>query len=174
MLRVNLILTGMRCSGKSAIGRVLAKNLRRKFFDFDREIEKKAGATIPEIVEKFGWEKFRELETDVCREFSKLENCVFAPGGGALIFPQNLKFFQNGNAKIIFLNLPVKILAERIAKKSNRPSLTGENFVDELQQVWSERKEKYFAAADLIFTPKFHAPAQENAAGLQKEILKFL
>ncbi|GAH72394.1 unnamed protein product, partial [marine sediment metagenome] len=62
---MNIVLIGMRGSGKTAVGRILAQKLGRELIEMDELIVGKAGLSIPEIVEKHGWERFRDLEEEV-------------------------------------------------------------------------------------------------------------
>ena len=163
----------MRCSGKSKIGQELAEILNWGFCDLDREIEQSAGATIPQMVQDFGWDFFRDREFAVCQDFFKKKKVVISPGGGALTFARNWQLVPRESSLVVFLHLPVSVLAERIAEKDDRPSLTGKHFASELQDVWQERKEKYFSRSDLVFAPSPDLPAQENAQALLDKIEDF-
>lgn len=146
----NIVLTGMRGSGKTEIGRILAKKLKRKFIDLDELIEKLAGEKIAEIVRSRGWKYFRELEHKAARKLAKVKNAVISTGGGTLMHKRNVKILKK-NDKIIFLHCPVKILKKRIENKKNRPSLTGKtDFLSELATVYKKRIKTYFSVADAV------------------------
>ena len=84
-LKKNLILIGMMASGKSTIGRLLAKKLNLKFFDTDFIIEKRAEMKIVEIFQKKGEPYFRNLEKKIILNLLNKNNCVISLGGGAFI-----------------------------------------------------------------------------------------
>lgn len=120
------------------------------FLDLDREIEKKQKMKIARIVEKQGWDFFRNLEYEMVKKISNLKNHVIATGGGAPIFERNAQILKE-NGVIVFLLAEIKTIAERIKNKNTRPALTGKkSFIEELEDVWRERKEKYFSIADKI------------------------
>ncbi len=148
MSKANIVLIGMRGSGKSTIGKELAKRLERNFIDLDEEIEKYANQSISEIVKNKGWDYFRTIEQKICTIFAKGKNLVIATGGGIVENEENIKNLKKSGI-IIYLKCSPKICAERI-KNSNRPSLTGKNIEEELEEIYKKRKEKYEKAADIV------------------------
>lgn len=93
----NIILIGMPGCGKSTVGRILAKRLKRPFFDADREIIKKIGCSIPEFFATRGESAFRAVETQVLSELGKRSACVIATGGGCVTREENYDLLhQNG------------------------------------------------------------------------------
>ena len=119
-LNKNLILIGMMASGKSTIGRLLAKKLNLKFFDTDFIIEKKAKMKIVEIFQKKGEPYFRNLEKKIILNLLNKNNCVISLGGGAFINETVRKVAQKDNATI-WLNWNLKTLIDRIKKNNKRP-----------------------------------------------------
>jgi len=81
----NIFLVGLMGSGKTTIGRALAKRLNKRFIDADHEIEARTGATIPLIFEIEGEASFRQREADVIRDLTAQEGIVLATGGGAVL-----------------------------------------------------------------------------------------
>ena len=147
----NIYLTGMRGSGKSSIGRELAKILNFEFIDSDEEIEKQEKSKIEQIVKNKSWFHFRKIEKYVIRRLARKQNTVIAMGGGVILDKENVSGLQK-NGKIILLKAPVETLEKRIANDSNRPPLTKQkNLKDELAELWTKRKEKYTKAADFEF-----------------------
>lgn len=138
----------MRGSGKTAVGKILAEFLEFEFVDLDAEIEKSAGAKIPEIVAKNGWEHFRDLESATAKKFAAGENLVISTGGGVVLRAENVANLKK-NGIVILLDTPIEFLAKRVARGANRPSLTGENPADELAKIWAEREKFYRDAADV-------------------------
>lgn len=98
----NIILIGMPSSGKSTIGRHLAKALERNFIDLDKEIVRKVGKPIPEIFEQNGEKYFRKVESELLFEFSKLSNKVIALGGGACM-QETAKWQIKQNSIVVYL-----------------------------------------------------------------------
>jgi len=145
---MNIVLIGYRGTGKSTVGRLLAARLGRELVSTDAEIIKRAQHSIPEIVAQKGWEHFRDLESDICREFAGCDQLVIDTGGGAILRVQNVEALKK-NGTVFWLTASVETIAKRIGSNNQRPSLTGtKSFVDEIQDVLRERTPKYQAAAD--------------------------
>lgn len=145
---MNIVLIGYRGTGKSTVGRLLAARLGRELVSTDAEIVKRAQRTIPEIVAQEGWEYFRDLESDICRELASRDQLVIDTGGGAILRAQNVEVLKK-NSTVFWLTASVETIANRIGGDDQRPSLTGtKSFVEEIQDVLRERTPKYQAAAD--------------------------
>jgi shikimate kinase len=149
---MNIVLIGYRGTGKSTVGKVLASRLGWELISTDMEIVKRAGRSIPEIVTDQGWEHFRDLESEVCRELSGRDHRVIDTGGGAILRQENVDLLKR-NGTLCWLTASVNTIASRIGGDTQRPSLTGtKSFVEEIQQVLDERIPKYQAAADHILS----------------------
>lgn len=147
---MNIVLIGYRGTGKSTVGRLLAARLGRQLVSTDAEIVKRAQRTIPEIVAQEGWEYFRDLESDICRELASRDQLVIDTGGGAILRAQNVEALKK-NGTLFWLKASVETIVKRIGGDNQRPSLTGtKSFVDEIQDVLLERTPKYQAAADHV------------------------
>ncbi len=147
---MNIVLIGYRGTGKSTVGRQLASRLGRALVSTDTEIVKRAQRTIPEIVAQEGWECFRDLESEICRELAGRDQLVIDTGGGAILRQQNVETLKK-NGTVFWLTASVETIVKRIGGDNQRPSLTGtKSFVDEIQEVLQERTPKYQAAADHI------------------------
>lgn len=148
---MNIILTGLRGSGKSKIGKIIASKINWGFVDIDEEIEKQGKTTIKNIVEIHGWEYFRAVESQVAKKVSKLKNTVIATGGGTIIDRENEEFFKK-TGKIVYLHVKPEICAERILNSSSRPPLTNKKSVkEEIKHLYKERNGRYCESASLIF-----------------------
>ncbi|MEY4705099.1 MAG: Shikimate kinase [Nitrospirota bacterium] len=147
---MNIVLIGYRGTGKSTVGKLLAARLGRELVSTDKEIVTRAKRTIPEIVALKGWEYFRDLESEVCRELAGRDQLVIDTGGGAILRAQNVEALKK-NGTVFWLTASVETIAKRIGGDNQRPSLTGtKSFVDEVQDVLRERAPKYQAAADHV------------------------
>ena len=148
---MNVVLTGLRGSGKSTLGRVLARLMGYRFRDTDRDIVRRAGMSINDIVAQSGWDHFRALERQVVSEAAQLRDHVIAVGGGALVDEENARVVKE-NAVVVLLVCDLPVLAARIARHSHRPSLTGQASAEaEIAQVWEQRRDRYHAVADLTY-----------------------
>ena len=146
---MNVVLIGYRGTGKSTVGKVVAVRLGRPLVSTDKEIIRRAGSSIPDIVAAHGWNYFRDLESAVCQELAGQNNLVIDTGGGAILRQQNVDVFKR-NGRLIWLTASVETIAARIGGDTQRPSLTGtKSHVEEIRDVLTERTPKYQAAADV-------------------------
>ncbi|MDP1767909.1 MAG: shikimate kinase [Nitrospirota bacterium] len=147
---MNIVLIGYRGTGKSTVGRLLAARLGRTLVSTDAEIVVRAKRAIPEIVAQEGWDYFRDLESDICRELAGRDQLVIDTGGGAILRPQNVEALKK-SGRLFWLTASVETIATRIGGDNQRPSLTGtKSFVEEVADVLRERTPKYQAAADHV------------------------
>lgn len=147
----NIVLIGYRCSGKTEVGKILARDLKREFVDTDRLIEEKAGCSIEDFVRDNGWDRFRDLERQVVEEASKDFGLVIATGGGVVLDGSNVENLKK-NGDTIWLKADARILIERMISSSitqPRPSLTGKNPEEEVEEVLSYRTSMYKKAGDI-------------------------
>ena len=148
----NIVLIGPMGSGKSSIGRTIAKKLNRRFIDTDRYIERKIGQTIQEIFELQGENKFRVFEKEIIKKISQYVGIVIATGGGAIKDAENFKLLKE-SGWIIALSASTETLYSRIQGKRVRPLLLNENDpVNKLDQIINERKQTYLQADFQIST----------------------
>lgn len=145
---MNIILIGYRGTGKTVVGEKLSKKLNKKLLGTDNLVIKKAKMPIPKIVKKYGWERFRKLESEVIVEISKMDNCVADTGGGAILRKKNVDNLKK-NGTLILLTADVKTIVNRIKDDKQRPSLTGKkSFTEEVEEVLKDRKKKYKDASN--------------------------
>lgn len=148
---MNIILIGYRCTGKTSVGIALARRLGRAFCDADEYIEEKAKRPIREIVASEGWDFFRAKEKEAIRELSSLNDYVIAPGGGAVLDPKNVEKLKE-NGIVVLLEATARTILERMkadAKtEQQRPSLTGKDPHEEIEEVVEFRKPFYESAMD--------------------------
>ena len=135
----NIVLVGMPGSGKSSIGRRLAERLGRPLLEADREIEKEAGLSIPEIFAREGEQGFRRRESAALRELGKRSGTVISTGGGCVTRPENYApLHQNGTIVWIRRDL------DRLAREGRPLSLNAD-----LSAMYAVRKPLYEHFADL-------------------------
>ena len=142
----NIILCGFMGSGKTVVGKELAKIMGRKFIDTDEMIEKEQGMEIKAIFAVRGEEYFRDLEFEACKKTAEMKNCVISTGGGALTFERNAKVLKEGG-KIVFLDASFETICQRIGNGNKRPLFEDK---EKARQLYNERKDKYLAAADYV------------------------
>lgn len=145
----NIYFIGLMGAGKTTIGRLLAKQLNREFYDSDHEIERKTGVKIPLIFELEGESGFRKRETTAIEELSQLDKVVVATGGGAVLLEENRHYLKN-TGKIIYLRAKVGDLYQRTRNDKSRPLLQGANPKQKLEQLYVARDPIYSALADYI------------------------
>lgn len=145
----NLILSGLRGTGKTSLGKKLAAELGYNFIDTDDLIAQKFGP-IPEIVRKHGWEHFRKLENQIARTLSSTKKTVIATGGGMLINPKNVNYLKK-NGYVLLLKATPQTLARRIQGDKNRPRLTNATtLIQEFRELWKQRRENYLSTCDFM------------------------
>jgi len=171
---MNIILTGMRGTGKSVIGKKLAKLLCMEFIDLDVEIEILEGRLISDIIKHHSWDYFRNIEHKLVRKFlTDTDKYVIATGGGAPTQSNNAEYFKISNNIIVLLEANIEVLTARIKhsieKDSNedsfhekRPPLTdSKNLYEEMKIIWKEREEKYRKLAEITYDVSFESDNQD-------------
>ncbi len=144
---MNIVLIGYRGTGKSEVAAILSGSLAMEKIGTDQEIVMKTGLSIPEIVSRYGWEKFRDLESQIASEVSKLDHRIIDTGGGIIERPENMAALKKKGA-IFWLKASVPVIIKRIQSTTDRPALTpGQTFVDEVSKVLNNRIPRYQAAA---------------------------
>jgi shikimate kinase len=145
---MNIVLIGYRGTGKSEVGAIVAGHLKMDCLSMDAEIVRRAGMKIPEIVEQYGWTRFRDMESQVARELSEKDNLVIDTGGGVIEREENTRALRK-NGKVVWLTASVEVIVSRISSDTQRPPLVeGKTFTQEVAEVLAARKPKYKNAAD--------------------------
>jgi shikimate kinase len=157
---MNIVLIGYRGTGKSHVGLLLGKRFGRQVISMDEEIVKSAGMPIPEIVEKYGWPKFRDLETAEAKKLAGLDQLVIDCGGGVIERPENTDILQQ-NAQVFWLQASVESIVARIEHGTERPALVeGKTFTEEVAEVLERRTPLYQAAAHHAIDTDNRTPQQ--------------
>lgn len=167
----NLILVGMMGSGKTTMGRALARHLGKAFVDGDEEIQKRTGVTIPHIFDIEGEEGFRQRESAALRDLVGRDNIVLATGGGAVLMEQNRAMLQQSGI-VIYLKASVHDLWQRTRHDRNRPLLQTADPHAKLTELFQQRDPLYRQVADIIIQSGKQS-AQTLMLHLVDEIEKF-
>jgi len=144
----NIFLVGPMGAGKSAVGRQLARMLKRDFYDSDAEIEARTGVDIPFIFEKEGESGFRRREREVIDALTALDGIVLATGGGAVLDPGNRELLAS-RGLVVYLDASVDQQLERTRLSSHRPLLDTPNPAERLAILMQERAPIYRELATL-------------------------
>ena len=147
----NIFLIGFMGSGKSTIGRMLAKEMGKVLVEMDETIEAEAGKSINQIFSDHGEAHFRDLETGLIERITAQGGAVVSCGGGAILREENVEMMKQ-NGIVFYLCATSETIYERVHKSTHRPLLNGNMNVEYIQQLMDKRVKKYEAAADEILS----------------------
>ena len=163
---MNIVLIGYRGTGKSTVGKILGRMLAWDVVSTDAEVVRLAHLSIPDIVSRFGWDYFRDLESQVCQDLAGRESLILDTGGGAILRPQNVEALKR-SGWLFWLTAAVPTIVERIGNDTQRPSLTGtKSFTEETADVLRTREPIYRAAADYTISTEGRNPEEVAEAVL--------
>ncbi len=138
---MNIFLVGPMGSGKSSLGKKLAKSLNKNFIDTDKEIEKKENKTINEIFENNGEKYFREKEKEFLINIPNSLNMVIATGGGIVTDQESREKLKEN--RVIFLNASVERQSKRTSRSDKRPLLKNVDRLKKLRELYDQRLKFY-------------------------------
>jgi shikimate kinase len=138
---LNVCLIGMMGTGKTTVGKILARQLNYRFFDTDVLIERVAGKTIPEIFASEGEEKFRDWESQVLMELAACTRSIIATGGGIVLRQINWSYLHH--SLVIWLDAPVELIAQRLLGDETRPLLQETDPISRLKYLLEQRRSLY-------------------------------
>jgi shikimate kinase len=148
-----IYLIGFMGSGKSTIGKQLAKKLNHLFVDFDELIEEQSGKKISEIFKDEGQQGFRNIETEILKGISDFKDTVVSTGGGTPCFYDNMRL-MNDTGITIYIRMPAGSLFHRLAQsKTKRPlieGLTDLQLMDFIMDTLPEREQFYMQAKHVV------------------------
>lgn len=161
-MQQNIFLVGLMGSGKTTVGRLLAKKLGMRFVDSDLEIEARTGATVSWIFEIEGEDSFRRREVETIDDLTSQKGVVLATGGGAVVHPENRKNLK-ARGTVIYLRATVNNILQRTMHDKSRPLLQTENRRQKIEELSRQREKFYSEVADIIIDtgrPNVHAMVQ--------------
>jgi shikimate kinase/3-dehydroquinate synthase len=167
----NIFLVGLMGSGKTTIGRVLAKKLNKRFIDSDHEIEARTGVSIPVIFEIEGEQSFRQREADVIRDLTAQQDIVLATGGGAILNPESRRYLKS-RGTVIYLRASTQSILQRTSHDKTRPLLQTADPRKRLENLARQREPYYQEVADLIVEtgrPNIHGIVQSILTQLEAD-----
>ncbi len=158
---MNIVLIGYRCSGKTVVGNLLARELGRKFVDTDEAIEQDTGASIESLIAEKGWGHFRDMEKACVLKLSGEVNLVIATGGGVVLDKENIKALKM-KGWVVWLHARPEVLKARMAGDLEagriRPALSGADPLEEVDRVLKERWGLYAQAGDYVVNTDHQSP----------------
>jgi len=149
----NLYLVGFMGSGKSTVGRLVAKQLGFPLLDSDHEIERVQQRTVAQIFAELGEAAFRAMEREFVERGHPARGCVVACGGG-LIVPAGMLELLRSRGVVVCLHAPLETVLERTARHSHRPLLEVANREERLRQLYADREQLYRNAGTVVLTDK--------------------
>ena len=144
----NIFLIGMMGSGKTTVGKILAKQQGKIFIDSDVEIQHRTGVSIPHIFDVEGEAGFRQREACVIQDLVQRDNIVLATGGGGVLNEQNRSALR-ANGTVVYLKGSVHDLWLRTRHDCNRPLLQTADPYGRLKELLSQRDPIYTQLADV-------------------------
>lgn len=166
----NVFLIGPMGSGKTAVGKQLARLLHLQFYDSDAEIEHRTGVDIPYIFEKEGEAGFREREREVIDSLTSMRDVIIATGGGAVLLPENREHLAS-RGRVVYLQTGIEQQLERTRHGRQRPLLYTDNPEQKLRDLMTHRAPLYEAIAAVVVPTdgrQVRAVAEEVVQKLQE------
>ena len=148
-LAATIACVGLPGSGKSTIGRLLARRLDVRFFDSDLVIERRIGCSIREFFEREGEEAFRDVEQEVIGDLTQHEQCVLSTGGGVVLRQANRNHLSQRCQTVYLHSVPEEIF-RRLRNDQNRPLLQVADPMARLQELYRVRDVLYREASHFV------------------------
>ncbi len=152
-MKTNIALIGFMGTGKSAVGKELARNLQKKFFDTDQFIEEQTGRTITTIFAEQGEAYFRVVESKVVQQLAQKTEVVISTGGGAALAEANIQALLE-TCFVVCLQATPATIYDRTSGQKVRPLLAGDNPLTKIELLLASRKSAYDKAELKIATDK--------------------
>lgn len=149
----NLYLVGFMGTGKSTVGRQVARQLNFEFLDSDHEIERRQGRPVAQIFAEEGETKFRALEREFIEHGHPERKCVISCGGGLVVPPGMLELLR-GRGVVICLHAPIETILRRTLHATHRPLLQVDDPAQRLRELYAQREEIYRRTGTMVLTDK--------------------
>lgn len=167
-MKSNIALIGFMGSGKSTVGRQLAKALDMKFIDIDKMIAMKEKKSIAEIFAEKGERYFRDVERQIIEEESRENNIVIATGGGAIVDNENLKNLKR-TSYVVYLDATVECIYERIKYSRHRPLIAeAEDVLGKIKELYEKRLYLYKVSGDFSIYIDLNSITQDTVETIKK------
>ncbi len=160
-METNLYLVGFMGTGKSTVGRLVARQMDFEFIDSDHEIERKEGKPVSQIFADLGEAAFRAMEREFVEHGHPAQRCVVSCGGGLVVAPGMLDLLRRRGV-IICLHAPIETILQRTMHATHRPLLAVDNPEQRLRELYAQREEIYRRTGTMVLTDK--RPMREIAA----------
>lgn len=144
-----IVLVGLPGSGKTTVGKQLARRLKLPFVDSDHVIEERLGCSIREFFEREGEDRFRDVEQEVIDELSRGQACVLSTGGGAVLRPANRQYLHE-RGRVVYLRSTPEDVYRRVRHDRNRPLLLVADPLQRLRDLYDVRDPLYREAAHYV------------------------
>ena len=155
----------MMGAGKTTVGRLLARRLKRAFYDSDEEIERRCGVRIPVIFDIEGEAGFRTREAQAIAELCAIDGVVLATGGGAVLAEENRRRMA-AHGTVVYLHARPGYLWQRVRHDRNRPLLAAPDPQKKLEELYAVRDPLYREVADIVVDT-----GRQSVQTLAKELL---
>ena len=145
----NIFLVGLMGAGKTTVGRALARETGKTFYDSDHEVEARTGVRIATIFEIEGEARFRAREHETITDLVQLDNVILATGGGVVLNPDNRRLLAE-NGTVVYLRAAIDDLLARTQNDKSRPLLQTANPRAKLAELFEARDPLYREIADVV------------------------
>ncbi|QNM15672.1 MULTISPECIES: shikimate kinase [Fusobacterium] len=146
-MKDNIALIGFMGSGKTTIGKILAKYLDMKFIDTDKMISAQEKKSIPEIFAEKGEQYFRQLEREIVLHESMNNNIVISTGGGVIIDNENIKNLKE-TSFVVYLDCTIECIYNRVKNSKSRPLLNVDDMFEKIKELHDKRQLLYEISCD--------------------------
>lgn len=149
----NLYLVGFMGTGKSTVGRAVAKQLGFQFLDSDHEIERGQGKAVSKIFAEDGEARFRALEREFIENGHPADRCVIACGGG-LVVPDGMLALLRRKGVVVCMHAPIETILQRTMHTNHRPLLQVDNPEQRLRDLYAQREAIYRRTGTMVLTDR--------------------
>lgn len=166
----HIIIEGFMGSGKSKVGKTLAKNMKLPYIDVDKLIIAKMNMSVNDIFERFGEPYFRAIESFILKQLlDEKKRSIICIGGGMATMEQNLVYLKK-LGKVVYLKKPAAELVARLEeKRADDPFFKGAKIADTVKKMLAEREPYYKKAADMVLDAK-GMTSEQMAEAIQKQL----